>query len=200
MSQLQTSDRFLNKAIKRLLLLSLSVHLGVFLFTTSKGTQALMDQALDYENQFFQSTTDANHSTIVTPTLSSTSPSEHGFATEDPRPPTKTPSIPLVELIQTNPNPNCMAGKFNKTLVESIILDEAITHPPGRRIPKIIHITTKSRCLLPKFVKNIRKWEMKNYSIYIHDDEAVIRLLNKYWPGKLHSSNYVSTPLHYLPQ
>lgn len=54
------------------------------------------------------------------------------------------------------------------------------------KIPKIVHITSKSRCFTPNFVENIQKWEFPDHDMYIHDDEAVERLLSKHWPSFPH--------------
>jgi hypothetical protein len=51
----------------------------------------------------------------------------------------------------------------------------------SRKIPKMVHMTSKSRCFTPNFVENIKKWEFPDHELYIHDDEAVERLLSKYW-------------------
>jgi hypothetical protein len=97
-------------------------------------------------------------------------------------PPAVTPTIPLAELVLTDPNPACKPGGSHKTLIHSVILDESITHLAHRKIPKIIHLTSKTRCMTPYFIKNIQKWQFDDYSLYIHDDAAVDRLLQKYWP------------------
>ena len=47
---------------------------------------------------------------------------------------------------------------------------------PYRKIPKIIHITSKSRCATPKVQDIVNQWRFANYSLYFHDDEAVDRL------------------------
>lgn len=52
------------------------------------------------------------------------------------------------------------------------------------QIPRIIHITSKTRCLTPAFYKNLQRWRsaLVNYTIVLHDDAAVNRLLNLNWP------------------
>lgn len=55
----------------------------------------------------------------------------------------------------------------------------------GRKIPRRIHITTKSRCMPRDKAKTIEKWKqaLPGYSIFFHDDEAVDRLLQQdSWP------------------
>lgn len=52
------------------------------------------------------------------------------------------------------------------------------------QIPKIIHITTKSRCLPPDQMEYIDRWKMQfpNASIFLHDDDAIDRLIyNNEW-------------------
>jgi mannosyltransferase OCH1-like enzyme len=68
------------------------------------------------------------------------------------------------------------------SLVEDTILDESITHPLNRKIPKIVHMTSKSRCMTDRFMENINLWRFQNYFFYFHDDAAMDRLLHKYWP------------------
>lgn len=56
----------------------------------------------------------------------------------------------------------------------------------SRKIPKIVHMTSKSRCFASNFVENIKTWEFPDHELYIHDDEAVDRLLSKHWPSFPH--------------
>lgn len=82
-----------------------------------------------------------------------------------------------------NRNHPCPANSAFKLNIERIIL------PPSRnvtKIPRIIHQTSKSRCLTKKITKATLKWflyfddssEGDNYwSYYLHDDAAVQRLL-----------------------
>jgi mannosyltransferase OCH1-like enzyme len=61
------------------------------------------------------------------------------------------------------------------------VLPPSITHA-NRKIPKIIHVTGKTRCLSPDFYNNLETWKtLENHSVYFHDDVAVDRLLNKKW-------------------
>jgi mannosyltransferase OCH1-like enzyme len=110
----------------------------------------------------------------------------------DLRAPIFAKPIPLDELINTGTDPECRSTEtFNFTLYPSF-------HPPRRsveninplqKIPKIIHITAKSRCLTAKVRSNLLFWEaLPGYSIYFHDDAAVDRLLSKYWPHFPHLS------------
>ena len=53
-------------------------------------------------------------------------------------------------------------------------------------IPKIIHLSWKSRCISQDMMEIVNKWkdQFPSYNIYIHDDSAVAALLNdndNYW-------------------
>lgn len=61
-------------------------------------------------------------------------------------------------------------------------LPTSITHPPGRHIPKLVHQTSKSRCLAPVYQHATEKWRFKDYSYYFYDDAAVDRFLRRKWP------------------
>jgi hypothetical protein len=92
--------------------------------------------------------------------------------------PRKYERIPLSELILTGGMPTCNPGTH---LISSTILPESITHA-NRNIPKVIHMTSKSRCTVQVFEDNIDKWRFEDHSFYFHDDEAVEGLLQKHWP------------------
>ena len=53
----------------------------------------------------------------------------------------------------------------------------------GHKIPKIIHMTSKSKCFTPGFANNIEKWRFPDHSLFIHDDAAVDMLFRQFnWP------------------
>lgn len=52
----------------------------------------------------------------------------------------------------------------------------------GRKIPKFVHMTSKFRCFTGNYTLSINKWKFEGYSLFIHDDAAVDRLLSKEWP------------------
>jgi mannosyltransferase OCH1-like enzyme len=71
--------------------------------------------------------------------------------------------------------------------VNQIIVQDTITINPQslnkeRKIPKIVHMTSKTRCMPKEFADNIDTWKFKNYSLFLHDDDAVARLFKKDWP------------------
>lgn len=104
-------------------------------------------------------------------------------------------SIPLDELVATTPIHNCTNAKdaagIDKRIAyfPSTIRNISTTHPPGRRIPKIVHVTSKTPCLTAKIKNNLKKWEFEDHSLYFHDDAAVDRLLSKYFPAFPHLQN-----------
>lgn len=87
------------------------------------------------------------------------------------------------------PTEPCPAGliRFNDTVIPP---DEVIRD--GRPIPRLVHFTSKSRCLTPVFVQNLQKWQFANHAVYLHDDAAVDRLLQRYWPQFPHLSAGIS--------
>lgn len=58
----------------------------------------------------------------------------------------------------------------------SPILDTITEQSTTRRIPRVIHITAKSRCATPKVHEIVNKWRFEGHSLYFHDDDAVERL------------------------
>lgn len=59
----------------------------------------------------------------------------------------------------------------------------------GRNIPKVIHMTAKSRCMTPAFANNVEKWRFPGYSLFVHDDDAVDRFINQDFPLFPHFRN-----------
>ena len=54
---------------------------------------------------------------------------------------------------------------------------------PGRKIPKIIHMTAKSSCFTPRFAENVEKWRFPGHSLFMYDDAAMDRLFHHVdWP------------------
>ena len=46
-----------------------------------------------------------------------------------------------------------------------------------KKIPSIVHITAKTRCVPPNIFNHLKRWEFAGYALYFHDDEAVHRLM-----------------------
>ena len=65
------------------------------------------------------------------------------------------------------------------------IVDTDETPPrKHRRIPRILHLSHKSRCVPVEFADAVERWKvaLPNHSVYFHDDAAVQRLLGLDWP------------------
>ena len=61
--------------------------------------------------------------------------------------------------------------------------DPGSVNQAGRKVPKIIHMTSKNKCFTKKYSDNADLWKFEGYSFFMHDDVAVQRLVNsKAWP------------------
>ena len=56
------------------------------------------------------------------------------------------------------------------------------SYDESSRIPKIIHQTSRSRCMTPTFYNATKSWELEGWSYHFHDDDAVDRLLATDFP------------------
>jgi len=61
-------------------------------------------------------------------------------------------------------------------LIENIVLPRNVTHA-NRKIPKIVHVTGKSRCLPPGLKKDVLSWVFPGYGLCFHDDDAVWKFM-----------------------
>lgn len=54
----------------------------------------------------------------------------------------------------------------------------------GRRIPRIVHQTSKSQCLTKKFFHTVKQWLLlgDDWAYYLHTDEAIDTLFAQDWP------------------
>ncbi|CAB9520580.1 glycosyltransferase [Seminavis robusta] len=90
------------------------------------------------------------------------------------------PSLP--ELTNTRNNhpqdqASCEAKSF--VYIQDVVHKKSITvNSNNSKIPKVIHQTSKSRCLTQLFAKISEPWRsLQGYDYYLHDDDAMIRLL-----------------------
>ena len=60
------------------------------------------------------------------------------------------------------------------------ILPESITHI-HRKIPKVVHFTSRTRYLSKCFYNNLQIWWPANYLIYLYDKDTMNRLIFKKW-------------------
>ena len=111
------------------------------------------------------------------------SQSAHAFPGENRFDRFRHDQIPLLDLVNDDPGRNCTDGFVLVRDSGRELLADGISYgSTTRRIPKIIHMTTKSRCMLQQFADNIDRWRFQNYTVLIHDDEAVAKLMDHYFP------------------
>jgi hypothetical protein len=177
----------MNELIKVLVIICLVAHLAVLARTTMKMVETAPSRG-NYDAQdrppLEAPRTIGPLSTFNISDHMSMKEKSHGLPINALDLMTHYPQIPLDDLINTDPNPKCRRQKVGKTLIQSSIdLPESVTHPPGRKIPKIVHITTKTRCMPPMLQENLERWRFPKHNFYVHDDAAVQRLLYEtYWP------------------
>lgn len=195
-------DAWLSKAIRRVVFVSLVVHLLLLVKNSSKSTGRWLESIAAFQDledfptmSFWGEAThevlERNNDTHYL-NASDAATSKNGtrkqqqlLSSADIRAPRTTHRIPLEELIHSSPNVTCNPGKSKKYLIDSTINLSENSHNNSssrRKIPKIVHVTSKTRCMTPTFIRNIDKWRFPGYSLLFHDDAAVDRLLAKYWP------------------
>ncbi len=63
-----------------------------------------------------------------------------------------------------------------------------------RKIPKLVHMTSKSHCVSSAIKKNTEEWFFDEHSFFMHDDDAVDRLFDRDWPE---FPLFVESPKHF---
>ncbi|OEU10318.1 hypothetical protein FRACYDRAFT_263847 [Fragilariopsis cylindrus CCMP1102] len=81
--------------------------------------------------------------------------------------------IPDIEELVESKTTTCPPGLMPITNTH---FPTSVVHPTGRKIPKIIHITSRYRCATQAVINNVDKWRFQNHSVYFHDDEAIDKL------------------------
>ena len=84
--------------------------------------------------------------------------------------------IPLPELVGSAQAANTSCPPGATPILDTIRHHHHDDELPHRKIPRIIHITSKSRCATPKVQALVQQWRFANYSLFFHDDDAVDRL------------------------
>ncbi|KAK1745447.1 hypothetical protein QTG54_003371 [Skeletonema marinoi] len=99
-----------------------------------------------------------------------------------------TPNYELQQLVSSHtPQYTCSNGLI---YIQDHILPDNITHYDiihpttgqltPRKIPRLLHFTSKSRCMTQSFANNLQLWKDalgSKYSIYIHDDAAINKFI-----------------------
>jgi hypothetical protein len=65
--------------------------------------------------------------------------------------------------------------------VENVHLPVSVSRET-RKIPRIVHQTSKSRCLTAAFTNVTSHWKLPGWSYYFHDDDAIDRLFKLEFP------------------
>ena len=90
------------------------------------------------------------------------------------------PTLP--QLVGSSDDYECSEG----LIVVKDSVDSSFFEGKQRKIPKVIHMTSKTRCMTPEFAANVDRWRFEGHSLFFHDDNAVGRLLNTWWPELPH--------------
>lgn len=86
--------------------------------------------------------------------------------------------------------PTCHAGQV-AIRDKSLPYDELFGG--NRKIPRIVHQTSRSRCLTTSVSRIIKHWILgDDWAYYFHSDEAIDRLFAMDWPEFPHISNMVA--------
>lgn len=84
----------------------------------------------------------------------------------------------IPQLVSSIDNYKCSEG----LVVVKDSIDSSFYEKEKRRIPKVIHMISKTRCMTRAFAANVDSWRFQGHSLFLHDDDAVDRLLNRWWP------------------
>jgi Glycosyltransferase sugar-binding region containing DXD motif len=89
----------------------------------------------------------------------------------------RNPRITLDEITKKGPA-SCPPGL---AYIHNNVTNEAQGTPPLARsrptaIPRLIHQTSKSRCVTEAFANATSRWKFENWSYYFYDDDALMRL------------------------
>lgn len=88
--------------------------------------------------------------------------------------------IPLDELADSAGKHECQKG-FDT--VEDVSLPYESTFSGNRKIPRIVHQTSRNRCLTTKVYGAAASWKLGHeWAYYFHDDDAIDRLFQQDWP------------------
>jgi mannosyltransferase OCH1-like enzyme len=86
------------------------------------------------------------------------------------------PTIP--QLVGSTDDYKCPEG----LVVVKDSIDPSFHEKNQRNIPKVIHMTSKTRCMTQAFASNVDRWRFEGHTLFLHDDDAVDRLLDRWWP------------------
>ena len=82
------------------------------------------------------------------------------------------------------------SGKWTTSQIQNVHNPES--HSTSTyKIPRIVHQTSKSRCVTPAFFELTNQWKFPGWSYYFHDDDAMERLLQIEFPEFAHLSSVI---------
>jgi hypothetical protein len=81
--------------------------------------------------------------------------------------------LPLSELVRSASAADTQCPPGSAPILDTVSRNES---DGRRRIPRIVHITSKNRCATVEVLRNLRRWRFPGHSLYFHDDDAVERL------------------------
>lgn len=81
--------------------------------------------------------------------------------------------LPLAELVQTAKAAETICPDGASPVLDTILEQNSSS---TRKIPRVIHMTSKSRCATPEVHAIVNQWRLAGHSLYFHDDDAVERL------------------------
>jgi hypothetical protein len=90
--------------------------------------------------------------------------------------PTSNLQKPLPSLSELTNEPWLTACPNGLKMMLDVQLPDSHSLETQKRIPKIVHQTSKSRCLTSTFTNIASKWKLEGWSYYFHDDAALERL------------------------
>jgi mannosyltransferase OCH1-like enzyme len=85
---------------------------------------------------------------------------------------------PLQTLAKSDKTVECKEGLLP---VYDSLLDPQLAFQ-DRKIPRIVHLTSRSRCMHPVIASNVDTWRLPGHSLFLHDDDAMDELLYRDWP------------------
>ena len=97
----------------------------------------------------------------------------HKHKPDDEHEPRTRVALPPIHELAESSNYTCPEGLVR---INDTRLPENVTHV-GRKIPAVIHMTAKSRCVTPALFQHLEHWRFPGHSFYFHDETAVDRLL-----------------------
>ena len=99
-----------------------------------------------------------------------------------PHPSAAAPAPARLSLVELTGSYRAMTCPSSLVLVNDTLIDPELAFAGGRKIPRIVHISSSSRCNVKLFADNMDTWRLKDHFFFLHDDEAVNRLLHRDWP------------------